>query len=103
MNLVFIIDPLESLKIEKDSSIAMMQEAIVRDHRVFVMHQGDLSYENNIVMARVNELQPKQSGEIQAHWFDLGPEEIVPLAQFDIVLMRKDPLSIWSIFIAPIC
>jgi len=91
MNLVFIIDPLESLKIEKDSSIAMMQEAVVRDHRVFVMHQGDLSYENNIVMTRVKELKLKQSGEIQAHWYDVGPEEIVPLARFDIVLMRKDP------------
>ena len=91
MNLVFIIDPLESLKVEKDSSIAMIQEAIMRGHRVLVMHQGDLSYENNIVMARVKELRLKQPEEIHTRWYDEGSEERIPLTQFDVVLMRKDP------------
>lgn len=91
MNLVFIIDPLESLKVEKDTSIALMQEAIARGHRVFVMHQGDLSYENNVIMARANELKLGQTENIHGHWYDEGPEERVPLEQFDVVLMRKDP------------
>lgn len=93
MNLVFIIDPLESLKVEKDSSIAMMREAITRSHQVFVMHQGDLSYENNSVMAQVRELKlcKPEDTPSHSHWYDESPKERFPLEQFDVVLMRKDP------------
>lgn len=91
MKLAFIIDPLESLKIYKDSSIAIMREALARGHDVFVMQQGDLSYENKVVMAQVHKLRWIESEVDSSRWYDENPKARVPLEYFDVVMMRKDP------------
>jgi len=42
MKLAFILDPLDQLKTAKDSSLAIMHEAVGRGHQVFVSLQHDL-------------------------------------------------------------
>ncbi|MEI2658538.1 MAG: hypothetical protein V9G16_15810 [Nitrosomonas sp.] len=42
MKLIFILDPLDSIKIHKDSSFAMMREAARRGHQLFILQQGAL-------------------------------------------------------------
>ena len=89
MKFAFILDQLESIKPHKDSSYAMICEAIARNHQVFVMHQKDLVLKNNMVsgFARTLTLTAAQD----KHWCQTGDITTIPLQEFDAVLMRKDP------------
>ena len=85
MKHVFILDPLESLKIYKDTSLAIMREASHRGHELFVSMQHDLFLRGS--EARIKARTFKFSG----HSYDLGEStEAVP-AEFDAIIMRKDP------------
>ena len=85
MKLVFILDPLPSLKIYKDTSMAMMREASQRGHQLFVSMQHDLFLRGSQAKIRT------QSFEFTSDGYELGiPDESVP-AEFDAVIMRKDP------------
>ena len=88
MNIAFIIDPLDSLKIYKDSTFAMMREASRRGHTLFVLEQHELFVRDNQVQATNRQLT--LTGD-ESHWYRLGATQISPLQQFDAVLMRKDP------------
>ena len=88
MNIAFIIDPLDSLKIYKDSTFAMMREASRRGHALFVLEQHELFVRDNQVQASNRQLT--LTGD-ESHWYRLGTTQITPLQQFDAVLMRKDP------------
>ncbi len=89
MRLAFLVDPLESLRSYKDSSVAMMQASAARGHALFALQQGDLLCRNGAVSARVCslELSAAQGGP----WYQTGASQECSLAQFDAVLMRKDP------------
>ena len=50
MKFAFILDPLDSLKIYKDSSYMMMQEAQSRGHALFMLHQEDLILKDGVVV-----------------------------------------------------
>jgi glutathione synthase len=85
MKLVFILDPLPSLKIYKDTSLAMMREASQRGHQLFVSMQHDLFLRGSQAKIRT------QSFEFTSDGYELGiPDESVP-AYFDAIIMRKDP------------
>lgn len=85
MKLLFILDPLESLKIHKDTSLAMMREASHRGHHLFVSMQHDLFLRGS--EARIKARNFKFTGQS----YTLGKaDEMIP-ANFDAVLMRKDP------------
>ena len=43
MEIAFIVDPLDSLKADKDSSMSMMGAAALRGHRIDAFEQPDLS------------------------------------------------------------
>ena len=88
MNIAFIIDPLDSLKIYKDSTFAMMREAARRGHALFVLEQHELFVRDNQVQATNRQLT--LTGD-ESHWYRLGATQTSPLQQFDAVLMRKDP------------
>jgi glutathione synthase len=88
LSLLFVIDPLDELKAYKDSSVAMMRVATSRGHRVFAATPAELAATVGSVTAHAHELRvsPDNSG-----WYeDLGAAER-DLAEFDAVLMRKDP------------
>ena len=91
MKFAVILDPLDSIKPYKDSSVAMMREAASRGHRLFVMQQGDLAWKGGVVVgfARALELTG-QEGDDQ-RWYRTGEPEETPLQEFNAVLMRKDP------------
>jgi glutathione synthase len=87
MKLLFILDPLESLKAYKDTSIAMMRAAKARGHDLFVCAQHDLFLRNaevKIVAKRLELLDDK-------NWYKINnAEELIP-KDFDAILLRKDP------------
>ena len=88
MNLLFIVDPLAKLKVEKDSSVAMMAAAVARGHQLFACQQNELSLVDGQVVADVVPLE--LTGETP-RWYRAGAVETRPLTGFDAILMRKDP------------
>jgi len=88
MKLAFILDPIKALKPKKDSSIAMMREASRRGHEVYALGMPGLFVQDGTVAARA---VPLTVDDDDAAWYGEGAAEEVPLALFDLVVMRKDP------------
>ena len=89
MKLLFIADPLESFKIYKDTTFAMMREAQRRGHQLAVCGPQDMAWRRGgRVCAQVRDIV--LTGDAQT-WFTAQPARVAALADFDAVLMRKDP------------
>lgn len=87
MRFAFILDPLDSLKTYKDTSIAIMREAAQRGHQLYVAMQGDLLLRHDKVKLIT---QPFKFTD-DANWHALGEANESTPGDFDAVLMRKDP------------
>jgi len=88
MKLAFVADPLDSFKIQKDTTFAIMREAAARGHALYFLEQHDLSWRNGTVTGHAAPL--RLTGE-KSRWYDASQPAVTPLAEFDAVLMRKDP------------
>lgn len=89
MNLLFVADPLESFKIYKDTTFAMMREAQRRGHRVFACGPQDLVWRSgSVVQATVRPIT--LTGQADT-WFREDASSVRALHDFDAVVMRKDP------------
>ncbi|MDB5931780.1 MAG: glutathione synthase [Polaromonas sp.] len=92
MNILFIADPLESFKIYKDTTFAMMREAQRRGHRISACEPQHMSWQTGAkVTTQVRHIT--LTGEPDA-WFiaDVArPGGAEAVASFDAVIMRKDP------------
>ena len=88
MRIAFIADPLSSFKIYKDSTYAMMVEAAKRGHELHFMLQEGLMWKGGCV---VGESSPLTLTGEKDPWYKTAPPKETPLAEFDVVLMRKDP------------
>ncbi|MCX7659146.1 glutathione synthase [Caldimonas sp.] len=93
MNLLFVADPLDQFKTYKDSTYAMMREAAARGHRLAACEPRHLSWRSGgRVMAQVRWLRlTGQVGDAGAPWYAAEAPAPAALADFDAVLMRKDP------------
>jgi len=89
MNLLFIADPLDSFKIYKDTTFAMMREAQKRGHRVSACEQQGLMWQRGApVMAHVRDIALTGRAD---RWYEETGTRAAALHTFDAVLMRKDP------------
>jgi len=89
MQLLFIADPLASFKTYKDTTFAMMREAQRRGHAIAACEPQDVMWERGgPVRAHVRDIVLTGHAD---NWFSLRQERAVALAEFDAVLMRKDP------------
>lgn len=89
MKLLFVADPLQSFKIYKDTTFAMMREAQRRGHTLAVCEPQQIKWQRGSkVTASVTDI--RLTGDA-VHWYDAQPERVAALADFDAVLMRKDP------------
>jgi glutathione synthase len=93
MQFAFIIDPLASLKAYKDTTVCMMREAHARGHTVWACEQRSIAWRSGDkrgdgVGAEFTRIALTGDDE---SWYRVL--ETVPrrLAEFDAVLMRKDP------------
>lgn len=83
-----IMDPIEAIKVHKDTTFALMLAAQARAWDVVLMEIDDLFLSQGVPMARGRRLRVRDDPE---DWFTVLGEQERPLADFDIVLMRKDP------------
>ena len=89
MNLLFIADPLESFKIHKDTTFAMMREAQKRGHTLAACEPQDVMWRRDApVTAHVRDI--RLTGDAN-RWFEQLGTRAEPLKAFNAVLMRKDP------------
>lgn len=88
MNFLFIADPLESFKIQKDSTLAMMRAAQESGHRLWFCQSKNILWRDDLVVADCQSLVIKPSSTT---WFELGEIESRALKSFSAVLMRTDP------------
>lgn len=85
MKLLFILDPLTSLKSYKDTSLAIMREAANRRHELFVSMQHDL-----FLRGATARIYAKKIIFAEQNYSTEDSIEYAP-ADFDAVIMRKDP------------
>ncbi len=84
----FLIDPLETLIIGHDTSLAFMLECQRRGHEVHCFEQKDIEYKSGEVRAaaRMVELQ-----RVRGDHYRVISEGRVPLSSLDAIFLRKDP------------
>ncbi len=88
IRLGIVMDPIASINFKKDSSLAMLLAAQARGWSLFYMEQRDLYQRAGEARARMRRCRCSTTRQ---HWFDLGEEQDQPLAELDVILMRKDP------------
>lgn len=89
MKLLFVADPIESFKTYKDTTYTMMREATRRGHAITVCEPRHLRWQSGQrVMAQVRDIA--LTGD-EKNWFTESARRDAALADFDAVLMRKDP------------
>jgi len=87
MKCLFVADPLAGFKTYKDTTFAMMREAARRGHALYAMVAEDLAWRDGRVKGRCQAIR-MTGGE---PWFEAEAYTWQDLADFDTVLMRKDP------------
>jgi len=88
LDLLFVIDPPDSLKAYKDTSVAMMRAAQKRGHAVWVCEQQSLHWKQGRVSAEAHHIHLTDNDE---DWYRPHQRALRALAEYGATLMRKDP------------
>jgi len=84
-SILFIIDPIQGLKKDKDTSLLLMKTSMEIGHQVFFCSHNEISLKNNIPYGKIKEVK-KFNDE-----FSEVVERQVNLNQLDVIFIRKDP------------
>jgi len=88
LNIAVVMDPIERIQIKKDSTIAILWAAQARGHTLWYLEQNDLFVRDG---AAFGAMAPLTVYEDYGKWSERGPRQTRPLADMDVILMRKDP------------
>lgn len=88
MKLLFVMDPIESIKPWKDSTFAMMLAAQKQGHKIFYATPSNLWLDQATPMAHTANIQVKDQ---RTHYAELGKWQHHPLQNFHAIFMRQDP------------
>ncbi|MBS0618915.1 MAG: glutathione synthase [Spirochaetes bacterium] len=88
MKIAFLIDPPETLHIEKDTSFALMLAAQERGHEIFILERGNLSLHLGALIAI---LRRTKVADVAGNAFTLDAPVPLPAAALDILFIRTDP------------
>ena len=86
LRLGVVIDPIETLKPEKDSTLAMILAAQRRGWQVSVMEVSDLFIRDGKAWGMSRSITITDGMRVEC-----GPTRVCELAEVDVILMRKDP------------
>jgi glutathione synthase len=82
------MDPIETVKIDADSTFALMLEAQKRGHQLWHYEVRHMALRGQRVTARANPVALRR--EVGNH-FTFGETEVLDLGTMDVILMRQDP------------
>ncbi len=83
-----VMDPIESITVKKDTTLAMLLAAQKREWPIYYMLQSDLYSDQGEARAQMLDLTVADDPQ---HWYSLGASHDLALAELDVILMRKDP------------
>lgn len=83
-----VMDPIQSIAPQKDSTLAMMLAAQDMGAALYYMEPDDLYVQNGTAFSTVRPVEVFDNLET---WFRLGEKERRPLGSLNVILMRKDP------------
>ncbi|CAB0151635.1 Glutathione synthetase [Pseudidiomarina piscicola] len=88
MKLAMIMDPIANVKTYKDTSFRLLLEAQARGYDCYYLEMDDLSLIAGKPMARARKVSVVDQ---EKDFYQLATVEEQPLADFDVIMMRKDP------------
>jgi glutathione synthase len=88
LTLGFLMDPLEAIRVDHDSTFALMLEAQRRGHQVRYFEQPWLRFNGSCAEARMRTVTVRRE---PGHHFDILEERAHPLSSLDVLFLRKDP------------
>jgi glutathione synthase len=88
LDVLVVMDPIESIKTAKDSSFAMLLEAQRRGHRLHYVRPGGLALAGAHAVATAAPLVVRDRAK---DYFELGAWSRLAFGPRQVVLMRKDP------------
>jgi len=83
-----VMDPIQQIKYQKDTSLALLLAAAERGHELHYMEMTDLFIEEGAAKASMRGLKVYAD---ESRWFELAEPQIRQLSDLDVILMRKDP------------
>lgn len=83
-----VMDPIHAITPYKDTTLALLLAAQQRGWTLLYMEPQDLALSSDQPVAT---MRPLKVHDDNSDWFELGPPRDQPLAQLDVILMRKDP------------
>jgi glutathione synthase len=86
--LAVVMDPIETIKYAKDTSLAMLLAAQARGYELVYLTQPDLYLRDGVARGRARSLTVEAN---PVNWFTLGEPVDIRLGDLDVILMRKDP------------
>ena len=88
INVGIVMDPIGSIIVKKDTTLAMMLAAQRRGWELSYMELGDLFVRDGAAHARMHPIEVRDDPH---DWYTLGEPRTGALASLDVILMRKDP------------
>lgn len=83
-----VMDPIADISYKKDTSLAMLVAAQEKGWELYYMEQSDMYLKDGIAIGQMRELSVAWD---EKQWFSFGDTVEQPLAQLQVILMRKDP------------
>lgn len=87
MKIAYVMDPIESINIDKDSTFAMMEAAQHHGYLNYYIQPHHLYYAGNQSMAIMQHVSVQRSTD----YYRASAPEHLPLSEMDAIIMRKDP------------
>lgn len=88
IKLGMVMDSIDNININKDTSFAMLLEAQSRNWELHYMELNDLYLDNGLPYARTRTVKVQRNKE---SWYEFIEEQDISLDQLDTIIMRKDP------------
>ncbi|NWG52899.1 MAG: glutathione synthase [Hydrogenophilaceae bacterium] len=87
MRIAVQMDPIDSMVVERDTSLALMAEAQARGHEIWWFTPNELFFEGGVVQARARRV----SVRLARPHYEAHEEAIREAGAFDVILIRQDP------------
>ena len=95
MKLGVIMDPVAGIKVEKDTTLALLLASQRRGWEIYYMEMKDVYLTGNTARADTRVLTVTDD---KTSWYRFQRQSDLALSELDVILMRKDPPSIWNTF-----
>ncbi|NOQ15463.1 MAG: glutathione synthase [Methyloprofundus sp.] len=88
LKLGMVMDSIQHININKDTSFAMLLEAQARGWEIYYMELGDLYLRAGKAYAKTRRIEVQRDPQ---SWYTVVSEQDIALQQLDCIIMRKEP------------